>query len=101
MGADLESNAGYGPVRIPEFKLRSGSLKWSLNLKDVASQVAMIESRRPVRDDDLSKHGGVGSQLPGKRHICQELFCPQSIGGHSFLCVGMNNQTGIFCDAAF
>ena len=97
----METNARYQPVSLPEFKLRSGSLKWSLNLKDVASQVAMIESRRPVRDDDLSKHGGVGSQLPGKRHICQELFSPQTIGGHSFLCVGMNNQTGIFCDAAF
>ena len=33
----METNARYQPVSLPEFKLRSGSLKWSLNLKDLAS----------------------------------------------------------------
>ena len=35
---NLETNARYLPVSLPEFKLRSSSLKWSLNLKDLASQ---------------------------------------------------------------
>jgi hypothetical protein len=35
----LETNARYRPVSLPEFKLRSGSLKWSLNLKVLASQM--------------------------------------------------------------
>ena len=34
----METNARYQPVSLPEFKLRSGSLKWSLNLKDLASK---------------------------------------------------------------
>jgi hypothetical protein len=58
----LETNARYQPVSLPEFKLRSGSLKWSLNFKKImASQVNMVESRRPVRGDGLSKHVGGGS----------------------------------------
>ena len=36
-GVDLETNVRYQPVSLPEFKLRSGSLKWSLNIKDLAS----------------------------------------------------------------
>jgi hypothetical protein len=36
-GGDLETNARYQPVSLPEFKVRSGSLKWSLKLKDLAS----------------------------------------------------------------
>jgi hypothetical protein len=35
---NLETNARYQPVSLPEFKLRSGSLKKSLNLKALASQ---------------------------------------------------------------
>ena len=35
---NLETNARYQPVSLSEFKLRSGSLKRSLNLKDLASQ---------------------------------------------------------------
>ena len=30
-----------GNISLPEFKLRSGSLKWSLNLKDLASHYAI------------------------------------------------------------
>ena len=37
MGGNLETHARYQPVSLPEFKLRSGSLKWSLNLKPLAS----------------------------------------------------------------
>jgi hypothetical protein len=36
---NLETNARYQHVSWPEFKLRSSSLKWSLNLKDLASHV--------------------------------------------------------------
>lgn len=35
-GSNLETNAKYWPVILPEFKLRSGALKWSLNLKGLA-----------------------------------------------------------------
>ena len=44
LGISLETGARLGfcwgcqPVGLPEFKLRSGSLKWSLNLKDLAFQ---------------------------------------------------------------
>ena len=38
MGENLETNARYRPDSLAEFKLRLGSLKWSLNLKNVASQ---------------------------------------------------------------
>jgi hypothetical protein len=37
MGGNLETNVRYQPVNLPEFKFRSGSLKWSLDLKDLAS----------------------------------------------------------------
>jgi hypothetical protein len=33
----METNARFQPVSLPEFKFSSGSLKWSLNLKDLAS----------------------------------------------------------------
>ena len=33
----METKTRYQPVSLPEFKLKSGSLKWSLNLKDLAS----------------------------------------------------------------
>ena len=32
-GCNLETNARYWPVSLLEFKLRSGSLRWSLNPK--------------------------------------------------------------------
>ena len=35
---DLDTNARYQLVSLSEFKVRSGSLKWSQNLKDLASQ---------------------------------------------------------------
>jgi len=35
-GGNLETKAKYQSVSLPEFKLRSGSLKWSLNLNDLA-----------------------------------------------------------------
>jgi hypothetical protein len=38
LGGNLETNARYWLVSLPEFKCRSGSLKWSPNLKDLASQ---------------------------------------------------------------
>jgi hypothetical protein len=46
----LETNARYQWVSLPEFKLRSGSLKWSLNLKDLASHYYLLkfEDKIPV-----------------------------------------------------
>jgi hypothetical protein len=43
LGGNLETNARYQPVSLPELKLRSGSLKWSLNLKDLAFQTNLRE----------------------------------------------------------
>jgi hypothetical protein len=38
LGCKLETNARYQLSSLPEFKLRSGSIKWGLNLRDLDSQ---------------------------------------------------------------
>jgi hypothetical protein len=42
LGIDLETNVRYQPVNLSEFKLRSGFLQWSLNLKALTSQGYMF-----------------------------------------------------------
>lgn len=48
LGISLESeawkHASYQPDSLPEFKLRSGSLKWSPNIKDLAFQCHMYDA---------------------------------------------------------
>jgi hypothetical protein len=46
-GGNLETNDRYQPVSLPEFKLRWGSLKWSLNLKDLTSQAYLHRNSLP------------------------------------------------------
>ena len=48
----LETGARYQPVSLPEFMLRSGSLKWSQNLKashDNHKHNTLEESRHLAR----------------------------------------------------
>jgi len=55
----LETNARYRSVSLPEFKLKSGSLKWSLKLKDLASQTYLHTDRQADTErnsDNIQAH---------------------------------------------
>jgi hypothetical protein len=62
-GGNLETHARYRPVSLPEFKLRSGSLKWSLTLQDLASHY-----RPTMRSEDI-----LGSWI-GRRQCSAKLI---------------------------
>lgn len=66
VGSNSESNARYCPVCFPELKVRSGFPKWSLGLKDLATDMSSANAvgpkvflcSCPVTDPALSSPGG-------------------------------------------
>ena len=61
-----------GNISLPEFKLRSGSLKWSLNLKDLASHCMTVSPatwKAKVKGSQVQRQPGQLSQIlsPNKK----------------------------------
>lgn len=63
----------YQPVSLPEFKLRSSSLKWSLNLKDLTSHPLPFLFRPEGPITELLK-------LHENSDRAMSLWCPWGMG---------------------